>query len=124
MSANTAAEQEIVYPDSDGMTMADNTLQYAWIVTIMGNLDALFANDPNVFVAGDNLIYPVKGDNKIRQAPDVYVAFGRPKGHRGSYKVWEEGGTFPQVVFEVLSPGNRFAEMARKFVFYETYGAE
>jgi Uma2 family endonuclease len=125
MSAiSTPNEPQVVYPDSDGQPMADNTLQYAWIVTIMGNLDALFAQNPDVFVAGDNLIYPVKGDNTIRQAPDVYVAFGRPKGHRGSYRVWEEGGIFPQVVFEVLSPGNRAGEMKKKRQFYRTYGAE
>jgi Uma2 family endonuclease len=125
MNSTTMRDQaEVIYPDSDGMPMADNTLQYAWIVTIMGNLDALFAANPNVFVAGDNLIYPVKGDNTIRQAPDVYVAFGRPKGHRGSYKVWEEGGVFPQVVFEVLWPGNRAGEMKKKRQFYRTYGAE
>src|SRR5437764_1211047 len=107
---NTTAvsgEPEIVYPDSDGKPMADNTLQFRWITTIQLNLDDLFRSNPDVFVAGDNLIYPVKGDNTICQAPDVYVAFGRPKGDRGSYRVWEEGGIFPQVVFEVLSPGNR-----------------
>ncbi len=125
MNAITAAgEPEVVYPDSDGMPTADNTLQYEWIVTIKGNLDALFAVDPDVFVAGDNLIYPVKGDPTVRQATDVSVAFGRPKGHRGSYKVWEEGGIFPQVIFEVLSPGNRLGEMKRKRQFYRRYGAE
>ena len=117
-------EPDVVYPDSDGKPMADNTLQYEWIVTLKGNLDALFAGNPGVFVAGDNLIYPVKGNNTIRQAPDVYVAFGRPKGHRGSYRVWVEGGLFPQVVFEVRSPGNRAGEMARKLAFYDQYGAE
>ena len=30
----------------------------------------------------------------------------------------------PQVVFEILSPGNTAAEMARKFAFYQTYGVE
>ena len=30
----------------------------------------------------------------------------------------------PQVVFEVLSPGNTFAEMTRKLHFYERYGVE
>src|SRR5262249_7590448 len=59
-----------------------------------------------------------------RQAPDVYVAFGRPKGDRGSYKVWEEGGIFPQVVFEVWSPNNRASAMQKKFQFYEKYGVE
>ena len=112
------------YPDSDGNPMAENTVQFRWIMTVQGNLDLLYRDRPAVFVAGDNLIYPVEGDRKNRQAPDVYVAFGRPKGDRGSYRLWEEDNIFPQVVFEVLSPGNRFAEMARKFVFYETYGAE
>jgi Uma2 family endonuclease len=114
----------VEYPDSDGNPMAENTLQYQWIVAIQGNLDLMFAGRRDVFVAGGHLIYPVEGNNRIRQAPDVYVAFGRPKGHRGSYRVWEEDGIFPQVIFEVLSPGNRFGEMARKFVFYESYGAE
>jgi Uma2 family endonuclease len=126
MSAiTTPNEPDVDYPDSDGMPMADNTLQFQWIVTIKENLDALFRDRSDVFVAGDNLmIYPVQGDNTIRQAPDVYVVFGRPKGHRGSYRVWEEGGTFPQVVFEILSPGNRAGEMTRKRQFYRRYGAE
>ena len=114
----------VVYPDSDGKPIADNTLQYRWIVTIQGNLAALLRDRPDVFVAGDHLIYPVEGKPMRRVAPDVYVAFGRPKGDRGSYKVWEEGGVFPQVVFEVRSPENRAGKMARKLAFYDRYGAE
>jgi hypothetical protein len=70
------------------------------------------------------LWYPEEGKPKIRTAPDALVAFGRPKGYRGSYKQWEEEGIAPQVVFEVLSPGNRQAETIRKFRFYERYGVE
>ncbi len=114
----------VVYPDSDGKPMAENTRQYEWIVTIKGNLEAICVGDRAAFVAGDNLIYPVEGDPTIRTAPDVYVAFGRPRGHRGSYRVWEEGGVFPQVVFEVLSPGNTVREMSRKRQFYRRHGAE
>ena len=118
------SQEEIVYPDSDGQPMADNTLQFEWITTIKGGLDAVFRDDPNVFVAGDLLWYPVEGDNTIRTAPDAMVVIGRPKGYRGSYQQWREAGIPPQVVFEVLSPGNRRAEMARKFRFYERYGVE
>ncbi|MCS7310343.1 MAG: Uma2 family endonuclease, partial [Armatimonadetes bacterium] len=50
--------------------------------------------------------------------------FGRPKGHRGSYKQWEEGGIPPQVVFDVLSSGNRPSELIEKFLFYEQHGVE
>ncbi len=52
------------------------------------------------------------------------VVFGRPPGDRGSYLQWREDGLAPQVVFEVLSPGNTVAEMTRKFLFYEQYGVE
>jgi Uma2 family endonuclease len=118
------ANPAIEYPDSDGEPMADNTLQFKWIVLIKENLEAIFLKDPNVFVAGDLLWYPVEGNPKIRMAPDALVPFGRPKGRRGSYKHWEEGHVAPQVVFETLSPGNRPAEMAQKFIFYERYGVE
>jgi len=122
--SNALARTAIVYPDSDGQPMAENTLQFEWIVTLKGGYDALFRDRPDVFVAGDLLWYPVEGDNTLRTAPDVLIAFGRPKGYRGSYMQWREGGIAPQVVFEVLSPGNRAAELVRKFRFYEHYGVE
>jgi Uma2 family endonuclease len=115
---------EVDYPESDGQPMADNTTQFRWIVTIQGGLDDLFRDDPEVFVAGDLLWYPVRGDNTIRQAPDVFAAFDRPKGHRGSYRQWVEGGVAPQVVFEIWSPSNRRGAMREKFAFYERYGVE
>ncbi|MDT9201466.1 Uma2 family endonuclease, partial [Limnospira sp. PMC 1042.18] len=100
------------------------TEQFRWIVTIQGGIDALFKDDPNVFVAGDLLWYPVEGNNKLRVAPDVMVAIGRPKVKRGSYLQWEEDDIAPQVVFEVLSPGNTLTEMAKKLDFYQRYGVE
>lgn len=118
------SSEAIVYPDSDGQPMADNTQQFRWIVTIKENLELLYAERADVFVAGNLLWYPVEGDNKLRQAPDVMVVFGRPKDDRGSYRQWEENQIPPQVVFEVLSPGNRFGEMLRKLSFYQHYGVE
>ncbi len=121
---NTKTTSQITYPDSDGEPMADNTLQFRWITLIKVNLDWLFSEDNNVFVAGDLLWYPIEGDNKKRMAPDVMVVFGRPKGERGSYQQWKENNIAPQVVFEILSPGNTQTEMSRKLLFYERYGVE
>jgi Uma2 family endonuclease len=120
----TQTTTEIIYPDSDGEPMSDNTKQFRWIVTIKENLEILFANNPDVFVAGDLLWYPVEGNNKLCQAPDAMVVFGRPKGDRGSYKQWEEDNIPPQVVFEILSPGNRTGKMTQKAIFYQVYGVE
>jgi Uma2 family endonuclease len=115
---------EVTYPDSDGNPMAENTEHFELIFWIEKNLELIFADQPEVFVAGDLLWYPIDGNNVIRQAPDVMVAFNRPKGYRGSYKQWIEGNIPPQVVFEILSPGNRWGEMTRKFAFYQRYGVE
>src|SRR5262245_45876770 len=116
--------EEVCYPESDGRPMADNTKQFRWIVTIQGGLDALFRDSPNVVVAGDLLWYPVEGQNRIAAAPDVLVVFGRPKGDRGAYLQWKEEHIAPQVVFEVLSPGNTPNEMTNKFAFYNRYSVE
>ncbi|MBI4601347.1 MAG: Uma2 family endonuclease [Planctomycetes bacterium] len=121
---NFTTTRETVYPDSDGKPMADNTLQFRWIVTLQGGLDALFRDDPNVFVAGDLLWYPVEGEVATRMAPDVMVVFGRPKGDRRSYQQWKEDNVAPQVVFEVISPGNSLSEMVKKLRFYERHGVE
>ncbi|OSO89268.1 hypothetical protein B7O87_13575 [Cylindrospermopsis raciborskii CENA303] len=115
---------EIVYPESDGKPMADNTKQFTWIVKIKENLEILFKSNPDVFVAGDLFWYPVKGSNRIKLAPDTMVVFGRPKGQRGSYRQWEEDNIPPQVVFEILSPCNSKGEMTRKKLFYLKHGVE
>ncbi|MBC6417694.1 MAG: Uma2 family endonuclease [Prochloron sp. SP5CPC1] len=117
LSAPTKAE--IIYPDNDSQPMANNTIQFRWILVIQQNLDWLLAENANAFVAGDLFWYPIEGNNTIVNAPDVMVVLGRPKGDRLSYKQWEEDGIAPQVVFEILSPSNTGKEMAQKLLFYD-----
>ena len=122
LTPETAAE--LHYPDSDGKPIADNTKQFRWIVTIKENLEILFADIVDVFIAGDLLWYPVEEKNKLCQAPDAMVVFGRPKADRGSYQQWKENNIPPQVVFEILSPSNSTKDMSKKLLFYQRYGVE
>jgi Uma2 family endonuclease len=124
MVTQLQSQPEVDYPESDGKPMSDNTEQFRWIVVIQQNLEWLFADDPNLFVAGDLLWYPVEGNNRLCNAPDVMVAIGRPKGKRGSYQQWKEGNIPPQIAFEILSPSNTPMEMTRKQGFYDQYGVE
>ncbi|MDY6941227.1 MAG: Uma2 family endonuclease [Cyanobacteriota bacterium] len=114
--------ESIVYPESDGLPLADNTVQFRLITTIHGGLDALLED---TFVAADLLWYPIEGDPTTSAAPDVMVAFGRPKGERRSYKQWEEENVAPQVVFEIASLSNTLKELEdKKFEFYREHGVE
>jgi Uma2 family endonuclease len=124
MQTTAATQPEIIYPETDGEPMAQNTQQAEVMMTLKENLDALFADRDDVFVAIDHFWYPVKGHPEIRQAPDVMVVLGRPKRHRGSYKQWEEGNIPPQVVFEVVSPGNTQEEWDAKLKFYRQHGVQ
>lgn len=124
MTLSYQTDIDLVLPDSDGKPMADNTEQFRWIVLIKENLEIQFANDPNVFIAGDLLWYPVKSRIVPPVAPDAMVVFGRPKGRRGSYRQWNEENIAPQVVFEIRSPCNTDADMDYKLEFYDTHGVE
>ncbi len=124
ISTSLPAKSRIIYPEDDGEPMSENTVQFRWIVTVKEGLERVFRDRPEVFVAGDLLWYPVENRPEIRQAPDAMVVFGRSKGDRGSYMQWQEGGIAPQVVFEILSPGNRLGKMAKKFDFYQRHGVE
>jgi Uma2 family endonuclease len=114
--------EEIIYPETDGLPMAENTIQFDYIALIKWGLEIMYRDTPDVFIAGDLFWYPVEGKPQIRLAPDVMVALGRPKGARQSYKQWVEGNIAPQVVFEILSPGNTISEMSNKAAFYQHYG--
>jgi Uma2 family endonuclease len=114
----------VIYPESDGKPMADNTKQFRWIVVLYCGLCAIFRNRADVFVASNLLWYPEEGHPETSAAPDVFVAIGRPRGDRGSYQQWLEGGIAPQVVFEILSPGNDPLEMSDKLAFYTEHGVE
>jgi hypothetical protein len=54
----------------------------------------------------------------------VFIVLGVPYHQPKSYYQWENGNTPPHVVFEVLSKGNRPAEMKKKLEFYQRYGVQ
>lgn len=119
-----SASSPLIYPDSDGKPMANNTEHLERIVTTKHGLESVFAEREDVFVAGDLFWYPVEGKPRIVLAPDVMVAIGRPKGERKSYRQWAEDNIAPQVVFEFLSESNTQAEMTNKAIFFERYGVQ
>ena len=121
--------QDLIYPETDGLPLSDNTKQFRLIMTTQGGLDSLFRNE-NVFVAGNLLWYPVPkqpGSKKpaASKAPDVMVIFGQEKGDRTSYKQWEEGNLGPQVAFEFVSKNNSKEEVeGEKLRFYQKHGVQ
>ncbi len=83
-----------LYPSSDGNPVAENTIQYPWIVIIQENLEIMFVKISDVFIAADLFWYPVP----------VQVVF-ETLSERKRTPAGQES-------------------MARKFEFYQRYGVE
>ena len=116
--------ERLIYPESDGRPMGENTLQFQWIITLFHGFESLFFKRKDVFVAADLFWYPVHGDPTTSLAPDLMIVLDRPKGHRSSYKQWEEDDVAPQVVIEIQSPSNSPKTVVSKRAFYSRYGVE
>lgn len=77
-----------------------------------------FADDPQVYVSGNNLMYYVPGDRLKHVAPDVFVVKGIPKEkQRDYYLVWEEGHA-PQLIIEITSRSTKKEDLETKYRLY------
>ena len=91
------------------------------ISALIEALKGHFANDPQVYVSGNLLLYYVKGNPAKCVAPDVFVVRGVPKGDRRIYKLWEEGVP-PGIVIEVSSRKTWREDWYTKLRLYEKLG--
>ena len=114
----TVDDLSIEYPSSDGEPMSENQWQYVAMTDTVSALANHFIHRPNVFVAGDLLVYYRMNDNATRVAPDVFVVFGASGKHlRDSWIVWREGKA-PDFVMEVASPSTWQRDAAEKRDIY------
>lgn len=113
----------IEYPSSDGEPMADNQLQYYHMTNIKAGLDSWYENRPDMFVAGDLLVYYRMNDNETRVAPDVFVVRGVPDRDlfRDSWIVWREGKP-PEFALEVATPRTWRRDATEKREIYAGMG--
>lgn len=111
------------YPSSDGKPMAESDLHQREMLDLIAALRDRYRSAPDIYVAGNNLLYYVRGDRGAVVSPDVYVVKGVPKGLRKSYKLWEER-VGPCFVIEVTSESTRDDDLRRKLDLYERLGVE
>lgn len=117
--------QEIYYPESDGQPMGETDAHRKEMTDLIEALDDHFRNDPQVYVAGNLLLYYGQGDPRAVICPDVFLVRGVPKGLRRTYKLWEERRV-PSFVIEVTSRDTRREDISdgSKKGCYERLGVE
>jgi len=115
--------EAIVYPERDGLPMAETGVHVALIAYVFAMLRAFFENRPDVYVGANMFLYYHEGDPTKRVAPDLFVVFGTAKAERRIWKVWEEGRV-PAVVFEFTSKSTWDEDLGTKKGLYEWLGVQ
>jgi Uma2 family endonuclease len=105
---------EVYYPESDGEPMAETDTHWQATADLTHMLQRRYRDDADVYVASDNFVYYEEGNPSAVISPDVYVVFGVPGRLRRTYRLWDEGGHAPTVVFEVSSRGTWVEDKGNK----------
>lgn len=110
---------KIVYPESDGHPMAESDLHRDLMFEVIAIMKGLFASKSDVYVSGNLLVYYEKGNIYKVLAPDCFVTFGVKQKRRKIYKVWDEKGIYPSVVFEITSKTTSREDLSTKLKIYQ-----
>jgi Uma2 family endonuclease len=121
METITTAVQPIYYPERDGKPMAETDVHIDVLIYLREALKDHFRDEPQVYVAGNMLLYYEEGNPAACVAPDIFVVQGVAKGERRTYKLWEEGQP-PTVIFEITSRGSRLEDLGTKRALYAMLG--
>ena len=102
--------------------MSDNDWQFTALTNTVSALRVRYQDRPDVYVAGDMLVYYRMNDNRTRVAPDVYVVFGASGNHRRRSWIISREGKPPDLVLEVASPRTWARDAAKKREIYAEMG--
>jgi Uma2 family endonuclease len=98
--------------------MAETPIHRNVMIDSITMLGAFFADEPEVYVSGNMMMYYVEGNADECVSPDVFVTRGIPKlPERRIYKLWVEGKG-PDAVIEVTSQSTARVDQRRKFELY------
>ena len=110
-------DPEGLYPESDGKPISDSDFHYKWIVWLRQVLEGHFAQNPEVYISGNIMMYDIEGPLRTAVSPDILVSIGIGQKLRRTYKVWEEGKA-PDFVMEFTSRRTHRNDLDGKVAHY------
>ena len=122
MNHTAVAPRVIEYPGSDGRPMAETPVHRDVMIDAIQILTRHFAEQSDVYVSGNMLVYYEEGNPRKSVAPDVFVVMGASRDEdRDTYLLWREPKA-PDFVLEVTSKSTRRNDLVTKRALYESLG--
>ena len=117
MKKRIGAAPTLVYPESDGEPMAETPKHLQVMTDCMDVLRGYFRGVPDVYIAGNMMMYYEEGNPRKSISPDVFMVRGLSKKEIRTYKTWEQPPTL-DFVLEVASPSTYTRDFNEKMEIY------
>ena len=117
MEKRIGAAPTLVYPDSDGEPMAETPKHQQVMIDCMDVMRHHFRHIPDMYIAGNMLLYYEEGNPRKSISPDVFMVRGLSKKELRTYKTWEQPPTL-DFVLEVASPSTYARDFTEKMEIY------
>jgi len=123
--AMTAQQLADLMPDATQLESnepeMESSLHYAQLALLVACLEWLWRDRNDFFIGANLTIYFSREQLKNRdfRGPDFFLINQTERRARKSWVVWEEGGQYPDLIVELLSPGTAKTDRSLKKVLYQ-----
>ncbi|NJL85799.1 MAG: Uma2 family endonuclease [Leptolyngbyaceae cyanobacterium SM1_1_3] len=99
----------------------ESSLHYTQLALLVACLEWLWHDRADFFIGANLTIYFSREQLKSRdfRGPDFFLVKQTQKRPRRSWVVWEEGGQYPDLIIELLSPATAQADRTLKKSLYQ-----
>ena len=121
----TLPKPEIIFPTGEFWSdepPVESNLHLQQIILLIKSLEWLWKQREDYFAAGNLTIYysPNQKKSVDFRGPDFFVVLGTTRNpKRKSWVVWQEGGKYPNVIIEILSPSTSQVDREEKKQIYQ-----
>ncbi|MEP0905741.1 Uma2 family endonuclease [Leptolyngbya subtilissima ST-M1] len=99
----------------------ESSLHYAQLALLVACLEWLWRDRTDFFIGANLTVYFSREQLKNRdfRGPDFFLVNQTQRRPRKSWVVWEEGGQYPDLIIELLSPATAKTDRSLKKVLYQ-----
>ncbi|MBW4461888.1 MAG: Uma2 family endonuclease [Nodosilinea sp. WJT8-NPBG4] len=99
----------------------ESSLHYAQLALLVACLEWLWRDRTDFFIGANLTVYFSREQLKNRdfRGPDFFLVNQTQRRPRKSWVVWEEGGQYPNLIIELLSPATAKTDRSLKKVLYQ-----
>ncbi len=121
---HTLPNTPIVLPNGEILSQEpplENELHLRQIMILLQSLELAWRARNDFYACGNLTIYysPNQRKSEDFRGPDFFVVLGTERKPRSSWVVWQEGGRYPNVIVEILSPATVPVDRGLKKEIYQ-----